>query len=543
MVLTVFEALKLPIMQTATLVAGGDGLDRAIKWVTIVEVIEDVTRLQEGEFLITTAFGVEMDTDRMLQFVDRLAARNLSGLAIQTGFYLKSIPKEFVDSANRHSLPLIELPSKLNFSMITHELLEQVVNKQFQTLEYSYTVHSELIRLVLKSEKLDVIATELAQRTVSEIVVCDQNGNLLAKSTSLKQSETLELLELIQPMAHAQGYRNMTAEPRQLATSLSSSTSYAAVACPIVASHRNLGYIVAKKHGEGSFGEWDMLAIGHGATVCALELLKQQQIRETEKRLTADFVTELLDPQKSADHNFYQRATHNNFSWTRPHQVTLISEISNNGGRSPSNLGPGLAQTVRQSLGQANIHSLAKEGHNFLMIVTEIDNDEIPRLIKCFQTVADQVQHRYHTHIRVAMGSCYKTDDLHLSYEEALRTLRFGPALPQVGAISSWLDVKPYQFIIEQIESGYSVDSYVRDTLGNLVEEPYLFETLHVLLSTNCNFKETAEKLFVHRHTLRYRVEKILTITGKDINNARDRLQLNIGVLTFLLSQCPPIYG
>ena len=59
-----FEALQLPIMKRASLVAGHEGVNTPIKWVTIVEVIEDTTRLQEGEFLITTAYGLAEDVQR-----------------------------------------------------------------------------------------------------------------------------------------------------------------------------------------------------------------------------------------------------------------------------------------------------------------------------------------------------------------------------------------------------------------------------------------------------------------------------------------------
>ena len=82
--LTVADAMKLSVMQQARLVAGSNGLGRQIRWVTIVEVIEDVSRLQEGEFLITTAYGWEADPDLGRRLLEGFAAQGLSGVAIQT---------------------------------------------------------------------------------------------------------------------------------------------------------------------------------------------------------------------------------------------------------------------------------------------------------------------------------------------------------------------------------------------------------------------------------------------------------------------------
>ncbi len=163
--LTVADAMKLSVMQQARLVAGSNGLARQIRWVTIVEVIEDVSRLQEGEFLITTAYGWEADPDLGRRLLEGFAAQGLSGVAIQTGFYLAAIPQPLVELADKLGLPVFELPSQLNFSMVTRELLEQVINEQFRALEYSENVHQKLIHLALSGAGLDALAQELGQLT------------------------------------------------------------------------------------------------------------------------------------------------------------------------------------------------------------------------------------------------------------------------------------------------------------------------------------------------------------------------------------------
>ncbi|MGG1400110.1 PucR family transcriptional regulator ligand-binding domain-containing protein [Bacillus salipaludis] len=130
MAIRIHEALQLPIMQQTKLIAGKNGLQNWVKWVTIVEVIEDINRLQEGEFLITTGFGLGEDEEKQSEFKKLLALGKLSGVALYTGLYLKEIPQSFISIADQHALPLIEIPANINFSMITKELLEQIVNKQ-----------------------------------------------------------------------------------------------------------------------------------------------------------------------------------------------------------------------------------------------------------------------------------------------------------------------------------------------------------------------------------------------------------------------------
>src|SRR5690606_8150436 len=98
-------------------------------WVTIVEVLEDETRLQPGEFLITTGYGLADDEPRLRNFIPALARQGLSGVAIHTGFYLGSIPQVCIDAANQYQLPLIEIPSQLNFSTVTKAMLVPIMNR------------------------------------------------------------------------------------------------------------------------------------------------------------------------------------------------------------------------------------------------------------------------------------------------------------------------------------------------------------------------------------------------------------------------------
>lgn len=146
--ISVDEALHLPVMDSAVLLAGAEGLNNEIKWVTVVELIEDISRFQEGEFLITTGYGLNEDSTHFLRL---LKMKKLSGIAIFSGFYLKNIPPVFIEVANEQSLPLIELPTELNFSAVTKSILQQILNRQMEEeyKENERRLHDELFEEIL----------------------------------------------------------------------------------------------------------------------------------------------------------------------------------------------------------------------------------------------------------------------------------------------------------------------------------------------------------------------------------------------------------
>ncbi|CCQ94154.1 Sugar diacid utilization regulator [[Clostridium] ultunense Esp] len=62
-----------------------------------------------------------------------------------------------------------------------------------------------------------------------------------------------------------------------------------------------------------------------------------------------------------------------------------------------------------------------------------------------------------------------------------------------------------------------------------------LQETLSTYIEEKGELNKTANKLFIHRNTLRYRLEKIRRITGKDPYNAKDLLQLYAALIIYRL--------
>jgi len=61
-------------------------------------------------------------------------------------------------------------------------------------------------------------------------------------------------------------------------------------------------------------------------------------------------------------------------------------------------------------------------------------------------------------------------------------------------------------------------------------------ETLRRLLENGCNIKKTAEKMFIHRNTLLYRVRKMEAISGLDIDDDEDMFnaRMSVKILEFM---------
>ena len=59
--------------------------------------------------------------------------------------------------------------------------------------------------------------------------------------------------------------------------------------------------------------------------------------------------------------------------------------------------------------------------------------------------------------------------------------------------------------------------------------------TLATYLEFDCNLAATAASLFTHRHTIRYRLDRIAELCGLDIGRTDDREKLSLGLKSMRL--------
>ena len=59
-------------------------------------------------------------------------------------------------------------------------------------------------------------------------------------------------------------------------------------------------------------------------------------------------------------------------------------------------------------------------------------------------------------------------------------------------------------------------------------EGPYggeLMRSLEAFIEENGQWERAARRLYCHRHTLRYRIRRVEELTGRNLGNARDRIE------------------
>lgn len=115
------------------LIAGEKGMTSTVRWVHMVEDRQVPDFLHGGELVFTTGIG-HIGKDPLLTFVKRLRKHGASGVVINIGPYLESVPQEVIEYCNKENFPLFTLPWSVYIIDITYDFCRRIIeNEKIET--------------------------------------------------------------------------------------------------------------------------------------------------------------------------------------------------------------------------------------------------------------------------------------------------------------------------------------------------------------------------------------------------------------------------
>ena len=166
----------------------------------------------------------------------------------------------------------------------------------------------------------------------------------------------------------------------------------------------------------------------------------------------------------------------------------------------------------------------------FLLPAGNPDKEELSDIL---QNLIRRNEAGYHVTITAGIGTAYPyPEDLKKSYQEAKRSLTISSFAQNASRIYFYEDQGIYSLVAE-IPDGKFLDGFMEKRIGRLIEadkvqEGKLCETLEAYLEHNCSANDTAEALYIHRNTLRYRLDKIQKILDIDSIALPEAIELQL---------------
>ncbi|MFI5854928.1 PucR family transcriptional regulator [Streptomyces parvulus] len=285
----------------------------------------------------------------------------------------------------------------------------------------------------------------------------------------------------------------------------------------LVRPHGEILGVLALIDAGGEADEHSVLALEHAATSLALELAHLRNLAEVELGLRRELADDLLAGTDTV--SAYARSEAIGHDLHRSHYIVVVQWSNRTADDS-------FAETVGRVATAQGMRSLLTRRSDHVVLVT----DARPRAQALYDALA--VETGTHSGVIGVSAPCDSPNGIPRGYQEAQRALEVRRHSRE-GHGTTFFDELGLYRILGPGNDYQQLEAFVHEWIGQLIEydsrhHATMVDTLTRYFDCGGNYDETAASLAIHRSTLRYRLQRIRDISGNDLANVEDRLNLQV---------------
>ena len=528
--LSVEAALQLEIFHRggAQVVAGAGSLDRGIRWVHSAEIADIAQFLAGGELLLTAGCGIGAEEAEQRSYVRSVAGAGVAALALElSGRAFGTAPTSVVDEAQRHALPLITFAREIPFVEVASQVHNRIVDLRVEQLTRQKEIDSAFSDLLLRGEDFLAVVEEAARRLCLPVVLEDYAHQMRAYYGRSERSD-----EVMVEWGQHSRLNHHRAE---------------VVRCtlrPITLRGEVWGFLHVL-HGDAPPSSATVYAIERAAAAIAITLVGEQ-VRGARRSQRATALVSRLMLGDIDGKGFVDRALEMGRDLRgRSFLVVVAGRLEEDEPFGEEELGRHLSGAGAGSI-------IADTGDRTLAVVALPPKKGERLVVEALRTAP----------ARIGLSRIVPADRLVSAIHEARSAV--GPAHPArvpppalrgptpaaarpVAAAQSGPDHRLVRFedlgVLRLLMALPETElaSYVEDELSPILAHDAasanpLLPTLYAFLECDGRKSEAAQKLFVQRRTLYYRLDRIATMLNRslDLPDTRHRLLLAVRGLELL---------
>jgi len=425
----------------------------------------------------------------------------------------------------------------------------QAMQAQNATLRQLVAIHDRLGGLVLQGADVVAITGLLSELVGRRVLLLD------ALFETVAVSGTHDLDPSPAGWSPSEAYVNRILRtladdrrPLRVPPLVAFGVDVACVVTPIVVGDAILGYLVMLEDGAdghaGSDDELNVLVVQHAATVYALAMMRERMAAEVTRQLRNELLEGLLLGHLADAEEARRRAVRVGFAPGRSHHVIVMSPedtaapLHDAAGEARRavvrrrRLLDGLAELVESRAPDA----VVSPQHDELVVIVPTSDD--PRrgpkdLGRAAIVHAATLFSSWSLTVGLG-GPCREPTEIATAFGQARRAVEAARRFGRRGEVVAFEDLGLYRLLF-QVSNPAELDGFVEQVLGDLLaydskHQADFVLTLASFLRNNASPQATARELAVHVNTVSYRLQRIRTISGLNLDQAEDRLLAGVAL-------------
>lgn len=556
---TVKHLLEEKALAGINLVAGHDGRTKEITNVNIIDNPDTYDWLSQGDFILSTGYIFKDDKDLQRRIVRELADIGCAGLGIKTKRYLDSIPAGMIEEAENLGFPLVEIPYQYALSTLSNIINNAIFKREDTKLKKIIHIHNTITQCALEGGGLEKIVRLVSVLIHNPLIIVDSKWRLLAYSdlpenpVPLKSNLYLKSRERVFPKSFIKElpveFDEFTKSVKRRYPDVNGN-----VVCrimPVVADKSIYGYLVVWET-VCKMSSLEYMALESCSTTVALERMKARQIEEIKHHLRQDFFDDLIQG-KIESVNAASSLAEIHYMDVRKKYVCMLTKVYRTEMDSKKEEGragerESFNQLKERLIGVIEDVSYEKKRetvsiHRGNLIITfirvlnsEMDGKMSMLLSDFVDSIYDALTSSHEVYgVRIAVGKPSEEFlEISKSYMQAKEALRIAEQIESAEHASYYEELMVYR-LINSVESKEYLYEFCSSVLGKLYDydeqnKTNLVETLEQYFQCNSNISTAAKRMYLHRNTFIYRIEKIKGILGSELKDPEEMLELQMGL-------------
>lgn len=515
-----------------TLTAGARGAANNITNVTMMDAPDILPYLKSNDLLVTTGYHVKDEPNGLICLIEQMAQKDCAALFIKTKRFFGHLPKEVIQLADRLGFPIVEIPENWSLGETVNQMLNIILDKRTSDLQGAIETHKLFSSHIINGKGLNALLANLTDLTGHRAFLSTAYFTPIAGDHSLA--------EAFSP------FKKWTSEHGSFLPAGSAFTLFSTLAqkeeytlFPVYAHEKKAALLLLKGLVHPS-EQVKLLTIEQALNVISFELLKKEAVKQSSRRIRNEFFSNFLDGAFSSEEETVSRAKEFDLPLKQKY-VCAVGQIDAPEEEWSYYTNQRELDEVyyffEKELNTMDIPCLLFTKGDMLIILAKVP-DHMKETHLFTASFLEKLQSRLNREhkITISFGVSHLCSSLlfvRQGYKEArdaLKTNRLssGPSsihFHRTKDVNELLRLLPskdltqfYKHTVQQLK------------LSNLEEEKSLLDTLFVYMECHCHVSETAKRLFVHRNTVVYRLEKCEELLGISLKDPDFSLQVRLAL-------------
>jgi DNA-binding PucR family transcriptional regulator len=418
---------------------------------------------------------------------------------------LGDVPADLLEACRRHDVTLVEVPIEVAFADVTEYVAAAGSAETGARLSASLVRQRQLLSSIAAGRSLDELAARISAEIGHDCRVLTPTGRHVVPGPGELPDEVLDVIT----------HRFLTADRTP---AVAGETPYSLFPVGSGLGNRLTAWVLVIEGDHTTWSRDHVEAVHELSAIAALDRARRDEGRRALRPLVADALAlvESGAPQAEVAARLRQAGAHAE----RP-MVVAVTELREDG---PGEVALSLLEDVALMVGPA----VVAPGRDDLLVAFLPFTPELPEhLRRAFGRLGPGLNR---SRLTVGISGETSIDTLAGALEEARFAQRAARAARAPVSVVTSDEVASHVLLLGTLPDDVR-RTYSNRVLGAVLDHDRrthadLLMTLQAFLACSCSWTRTAEYLHLHVNTVRYRIERVEQLTGRDLSTLEDRVDV-----------------